>query len=88
VLIDRPTFENRPRVGGCVAVEAEFPIKVIGPANGSNEQLARMLELVEQVLIALRGVSLGDTEPFIRGESELPAYTLTLTRQVTIHGGD
>jgi hypothetical protein len=87
VLIDTPSFDVFPRAGDCVGVNAEFPIKVIGPSNGSNEQLARMLDIVEQVLVALRGVSLGDTEPFIRGASELPCYTLTLTRRVTIYGG-
>jgi hypothetical protein len=88
VLVDRPAVTLNPRVGGCVAVTAEFPIKVVGVAPGTNEQLERMLDIVETVLIALRGATFGDTEPFTRGEAELPAYTLTVSRQVTIYGGN
>lgn len=88
VLVDRPSFELTPRTGQCVAVRAEFPIKVIGGAPGTNEQLVQMLEVVEQVLVALRGSTVGDTEPFTRGEVDLPAYTITVNRPVTIYGGD
>ena len=77
VLVDRPTLEVIPRLD-CVAVTATFPIKVIGASPGSNEQLARMLDIVEQVLVAIRGATFVDSEPFTRGEQELPAYSRLL----------
>lgn len=77
VLVDLPTVERVPQGGDCVTVTVEIPIRIIGPQQGSSEQLARMLDLVEAVMVAVPRTGDATPERFETSSADLPAYRLT-----------